>query len=106
MYIVYLHYSKMIQSIKHKGLKLYWTKGDRSKLPSTMVRTIETVMSIVDNLEVVPDDLYPFPKLKPHPLKGDRQGEWAVSISGNWRITFRFDNSTGMAYDLSLEDYH
>ncbi|MEN6453934.1 MAG: hypothetical protein ABFD10_06725 [Prolixibacteraceae bacterium] len=65
---------KMIQNIKHKGLKLYWTKGDRSKLPLTMVQTIETVMAIVDNLEIVPDDLYPFPKLKPHPLKGDRQG--------------------------------
>jgi proteic killer suppression protein len=63
-------------------------------------------MSIVDNLKAVPDDLYPFPKLKPHQLKGDRQGEWAVSISANWRITFRFDNSTGTAYDLDLEDYH
>ena len=41
---------------------------------------------------------------KLHRLKGDRQGEWAISVSGNWRITFRFVN--GEALDINLEDYH
>lgn len=96
----------MIVSIKHKGLKLYWNKGDRSKLPPNMIRKIEEVMAIIDNLEKVPDDLYVFPAFAPHPLKGDRKGDWALSVSGNWRITFKFDNNTSMASDLSLEDYH
>ena len=39
-----------------------------------------------------------------HPLKGDRKGEWAMSVSGNWRITFRFEGED--ATDVNLEDYH
>ena len=39
-----------------------------------------------------------------HPLKGDRRGQWAVSVSGNWRIVFRFED--GQAVDIDLEDYH
>jgi proteic killer suppression protein len=39
-----------------------------------------------------------------HPLKGDRKGEWAVWVSGNWRITFAFHD--GHAYQLNYEDYH
>ena len=96
----------MIKSIKHKALKNYWTKGDKSKLPSTMVRKIEIVLDILDSIEKVPDDLFPFPDLKPHPLKGNRKGDWSLEVSGNWRITFNYDNDTASAYDLDLEDYH
>lgn len=39
-----------------------------------------------------------------HPLKGDRKGQWAVKVSGNWRITFEFRD--GNAYLLEYEDYH
>ena len=39
-----------------------------------------------------------------HQLKGDRKGTWSVTVSGNWRLTFRF--ADGDACDLSLEDYH
>jgi proteic killer suppression protein len=39
-----------------------------------------------------------------HPLKGDRRGEFAVSVSGNWRLTFRFEGEDAVA--VTLEDYH
>jgi len=39
-----------------------------------------------------------------HRLKGDRYNEWAMSVSGNWRITFRF--AKGEILDVNLEDYH
>jgi proteic killer suppression protein len=39
-----------------------------------------------------------------HPLRGDRQGDYAVSVSGNWRLIFRFDGED--ATDVDLEDYH
>jgi proteic killer suppression protein len=39
-----------------------------------------------------------------HLLEGDRRGVWSVKVSGNWRMTFRFDG--GDAYDVNLEDYH
>jgi len=39
-----------------------------------------------------------------HPLKGERKGSWAVSVSGNWRVTFRFLGKD--ADDVDYEDYH
>ena len=44
------------------------------------------------------------PGYRLHPLAGDRDGIWAISVSGNWRITFEFVN--GDAYILDYEDYH
>jgi proteic killer suppression protein len=39
-----------------------------------------------------------------HPLKGDRQGQWAITVSGPWRICFRF--ADGDAHDVEIVDYH
>ena len=44
------------------------------------------------------------PGLKLHQLGGDRKATWAVSVSGNWRITFRFAGKD--AQDVDYEDYH
>ena len=96
----------MILSIQHKGLKLYWTKGDKSKLPSEMAAKIERVLNIIDYLENVPYDLEGLVFLKPHPLKGNYKGYWALQITGNWRIVFKFSNETKQATDLDLIDYH
>jgi toxin HigB-1 len=39
-----------------------------------------------------------------HALRGDRKGQWAVSVSGNWRVTFRFED--GDIVDVDYVDYH
>ena len=96
----------MIISFKHKGLKLFWTKADKSKLSSKMISKIERVLVIIDNLQIVPDDLEGLFFLRPHLLKGDLQDYWAVDITGNWRIIFKFDNQLTTAYDIDLIDYH
>ena len=44
------------------------------------------------------------PGFRLHPLKGALKGHWAVSVSGNWRVTFRFDG--GHAIDVDYIDYH
>jgi proteic killer suppression protein len=44
------------------------------------------------------------PGFRLHPLKGDRKKQWAVSVSGNWRVVFEFKN--GDAYVVNYEDYH
>lgn len=106
LYTINIHKLFMIESFQHKGLKLFWTKGDKSRLPSTMTLKIERVLVVIDNLQVVPDDLEGLPNLKPHPLKGDLKGFWAMSITGNWRIIFKFDNQKGAASDIDLVDYH
>ncbi len=44
------------------------------------------------------------PGFRLHPLKGEREGIWAIDVSKNWRITFYFEN--GDAYIVNYEDYH
>ena len=44
------------------------------------------------------------PGLRLHPLKGDRAGYWAVKVSANWRVVFRFDGRD--VRDVDLTDYH
>jgi proteic killer suppression protein len=44
------------------------------------------------------------PGYRLHRLKGEWKGYWSVTISGNWRIVFRFED--GDAFDLDLVDYH
>lgn len=39
-----------------------------------------------------------------HPLKGERKGQWAITVNGPWRICFRFRD--GNAYDVEIVDYH
>ena len=45
-----------------------------------------------------------FPGLRLHPMKGEYRGFWAVDVSGNWRIVFRFDDDE--PHDVDLVDYH
>lgn len=64
---------------------------------------IRRVLSILDSAELV-EDVELLPGMRLHPLKGDLAGFWSVSVSGNWRIVFRFED--GEASDIDLVDYH
>ncbi|MGH8555413.1 MAG: type II toxin-antitoxin system RelE/ParE family toxin [Gammaproteobacteria bacterium] len=55
------------------------------------------------NAATTPNDMA-LPGLELHPLKGERKGTWAVSVSGNWRVTFRFVGNDADFVDY--EDYH
>lgn len=97
----------MIVSFTHKGLKLLWTKGDKSKLPSAMVNKITRLLYLIDNLEILPDDLQGLNNLRPHILKGDLKDYWSITVTGNWGIIFKFDNKNTRSkyfrfYRLSL----
>lgn len=49
-------------------------------------------------------DMGRYPDWRLHPLEGDLHGLWSVTVTGNWRIVFRFEN--GKAFDVDLIDYH
>ena len=51
-----------------------------------------------------PGDVATRPGYRLHPLKGDMAGLWSISVSGNWRVVFRFED--GEAVDVDLVDYH
>ncbi len=92
----------MISTFKHKGLELFFTKGSYKGIPAQYGSRIERMLDRLDASKAAQDmDL---PGYKFHALIGDRKGEFAVSISGNWRITFEFDGQDAM--NVCLEDYH
>jgi len=92
----------MIRTFRHKGLDAFFRKDDASKLNHSWVARIKRLL---DRLEASkqPQDMN-LPGLGFHPLKGNRKGAYSVTVSGNWRITFRFDGEN--AVDVDLEDYH
>ena len=51
------------------------------------------------------DELSVPPNYGLHELKGDRSGTWAMTVTRNWRLTFKIDE-TGALVDMDLEDYH
>ena len=92
----------MIGSFRHKGLKQFFESGSKRGIAPELSARIGRRLDVLEAAQELKDiDAHGFYL---HPLKGDRQGEWAISVSGNWRITFRFVN--GEALDIDLEDYH
>ncbi|MGH8673163.1 MAG: type II toxin-antitoxin system RelE/ParE family toxin [Burkholderiales bacterium] len=92
----------MIRSFRHKGLERFFTKSERRGIDAKHADRIRRILDRLD-AAVRPEDLN-LPGYKFHGLKGDRKGVYAVSVSGNWRITFRFEG--GDAVYVNLEDYH
>jgi len=92
----------MIRSFRHKGLARYFERSETKGLNAAHVPRIGRILDLLDAAECS-DDME-IPGLGLHPLKGDKKGRWAVSVSGNWRITFAFDD--GDAVEIDLEDYH
>lgn len=92
----------MITHFGDRRLRLLHERGNRSRLPQHLVRRISKILDDLDQAET-PSDM-DFPGYRLHPLKGQLDGYWAVSVSGNWRIIFRFDGSD--AHDVRLLDYH
>lgn len=94
----------MIKSFAHKGLKKLFEDGDRSGLPAKQIDRITAILAIM-NTATKPADVN-FPGSDFHPLRGDRKGEYAVKITGNYRICFSFDKAEKAALDVNYEDYH
>lgn len=92
----------MIKSFRHKGLRRYFEEGRVAGIKPAHAGKLRMLLSALDTANEIEDMNVPGFGL--HPLKGNRKGEWAVSVSGNWRITFEFRD--GNAYSLNYEDYH
>ena len=92
----------MIRTIKHRGLKRLFEQGDPSKVRADQLKRIRDVLAHLD-AAVEPSDI-DLPGYRLHRLKGNLKGHWSITVSGNWRITFRFED--GEALDVDLVDYH
>lgn len=92
----------MIRSFAHKGLEDLFYDGATKGVQQKHVHKLLDVLDILDNAREVRDMNFPGSGL--HPLKGNLAGHWAVKVSGNWRLTFRFEN--GDAHIADYRDYH
>jgi proteic killer suppression protein len=92
----------MILNSRHKGLERFFSRSDYRGIPAQHAARIERLLDRLD-AALKPDDMN-LPGYRFHPLKGDRKGTYAVTVSGNWRLTFRFTGED--AVDIDLEDYH
>ena len=92
----------MIETIRHKGLRLFYERDDGSKLPAEMLPRIRLILTALDAAQTIEGMNNPLFRL--HPLRGDLKGHWAVTVRANWRIIFRFES--GKARDVDFVDYH
>lgn len=93
----------MIKSIVHKGLKKLWEKDDASKLPAEQVDKIRRILSALNSAKTL-DPLRAIPGYRIHALTGDLKGHWSITVTGNYRITFRFEDQD--VYVVDYQDYH
>ena len=92
----------MIKSFRHKGLKNFFEKGDIKGINPNHAPKLNRILTRLDFAEIVQDmDL---PGYRLHFLKGDMKDLWAVDVSQNYRLTFKFED--GNAYILDYQDYH
>lgn len=92
----------MIKSIKHKGLRKFYQTGNTSGIQFKHAKQLRLQLTILESA-VCKEDLNR-PGFNLHELKGEEKGRLAISVSGNWRLTFEFRD--GDVYLLNYEDYH
>ena len=92
----------MVGSIKHKGLAALYYEDQTKGVKQEFVKRLRNILALLDAAFVAED--MNIPGLHFHKLKGDHAGHYAVSVSANWRVIFRFED--GQATDVDLIDYH
>jgi len=92
----------MILRFRHKGLGRLFSTGDTSGVSAQQVRKLMQILAVL-NVSQEPNDI-DLPGFRLHPLKGERKGQWSVSVSGNLRVVFEFNGEN--VTNVDLIDYH
>ncbi len=93
-----------IESIRHKALRTFAETGKAKGLPGNLVDRLRNMLAWISVIES-PDELTIPPNFGAHMLTGDRAGIWSLTVTRNWRMTFRI-NAAQAVEDMDLEDYH
>ena len=93
-----------IESIRHKALRRFAETGSPRGLPAGSVDRLRNMLAYLAAIDTA-EELRAPPNFGAHTLTGDRKGEWALTVTKNWRMTFRI-NAAGAIEDMDLEDYH
>jgi len=93
-----------ITSFSHKGVEEVFYTGRSRRIGTEFHKRMSLILDAIDGATCVADlrGARGF-----HALTGDRSGTYAMSVSGNWRLTFRFEHGdSGDVLDVDFEDYH
>lgn len=93
-----------IESIRHKALRSFAETGKTKGLPGNLVERLRNMLAYLAAIESA-DELRAPPNYGAHQLSGDRQGEWSLTVTKNWRMIFRINDAHAIT-DIDLEDYH
>ena len=93
-----------IEGIRHKALRRFAETGSTQGLPSGSVDRLRNMLAYIGAIKAVEELRVP-PNFGAHQLTGDRKVEWSLTVTKNWRMTFRV-NEAGAIEDMDLEDYH
>ncbi len=94
-----------IRNVIHKGLRRLILDDDISGVQPAVAQKLRRIISFLQDMERE-EELRMAPGWKAHRLTGDRKGAWSLSVTGNWRLTFRVDREEIEIVDLDYEDYH
>jgi proteic killer suppression protein len=89
--------------VAHRGLRRFIEVNDPTGLSPATVDKIRNIVSFVQSMASV-DELRAISAWRVHQLKGARRGEWSLTVTRNWRLTFRVEGDE--IVDLNYEDYH
>ena len=92
----------MITSFRHKGVEQFFKAGSKAGIQSKHQNRLRLQLFALNNAKSEKDMNAPGWRL--HPLHGNREGHWAVDVSGNWRLTFTFEGADAVLVDY--QDYH
>ncbi|SIO06486.1 type II toxin-antitoxin system RelE/ParE family toxin [Chitinophaga niabensis] len=94
----------MIKNFKSKALRALWENDDASSLPAQQLRKILTMLDQLNTAKIIPDNLLGFKGWRIHQLRGPIKNVWSLTVTGNYRIVFLFED--GNAYNVDYLDYH
>jgi len=90
---------------RHKGLRQLYSDGDPKAIPASQADKLRKLLFTLETAQDT-EQVGRFPGWRLHPLKGDLKGFWGLTVTGNWRVIFRYDETTNTATDIDLIDYH
>jgi toxin HigB-1 len=94
-----------LAGFRHKGLRRLYDEDNAKGLSVAVVDKLRKLLFALETAQDI-EQIRRFPGWKLHPLKGELKGFWSLTVTGNWRLIFRYDDATKTVSDIDLTDYH